>query len=126
MTRIAARTPADIVVIGVLLIAIGMTFGRFWGPGAGQADTALVFVGDAEHSRLPLHVNTTLAVQGRIGVSTLRVADGGIHFVSSPCQHKLCVRAGVLHRGHDAAACVPNRVSVALQGGTSEYDSINF
>lgn len=126
MTGINRQTPADIVVIGVLLIAIGMAFGRWWGPAAGEADAAVVFVGGNEQTRLPLHVDATVAVTGRLGVSTLQVADGGVRFVSSPCRHKLCVRAGTLHRGHDAAACVPNRVSVALYGGTREYDSINF
>ena len=126
MSTATQRTPADFVVIGALLVGIGMAFGQWWAPRAGQADTALVFVGSTEQSRLPLHVDTVLDVSGAIGISRIQVADGGVAFVAGPCKHKLCLRAGTLRRGHDAAACVPNRVSVALTGGAREYDSINF
>ena len=120
------RRPADLVVVGILLLGVGMAFGQWWAPAAGPADTALVFVGGHEHARLPLAVDTRLAVNGAIGVSHLQGANGAIRFVDSPCGHKLCIRAGNLRRGHDAAACVPNRVSVALTGGQRDYDSINF
>ena len=126
MTTNPQRTHADLVVIGLLLVGVGMAFGQWWAPQAGPADTALVFVGGGEYARLPLHVDTRLEVAGAIGISRLQVADGGIRFADSPCRHKLCVRAGFLRHGHDAAACVPNRVSVALTGGNRSYDSINF
>lgn len=126
MTLATDRTAADLLIIGLLLAGIGMAFGRWWVPQAGHADTAIIFVGGNEYEQLPLHIDTQIDVAGSIGVSRLRVAQGGVQFVDSPCRHKLCVRAGTLRRGFDAAACVPNRVSVALHGGNREFDSINF
>lgn len=42
--------------------------------------------------------------------------DGGIYFASSDCPDQLCVRSGILRRRGDFAACLPNKVTITLEG----------
>lgn len=126
MTALAQRTPADLLLAGLLGMAIALAFVRLWAGAAGTPSHAVVYVGDAAFASLPLDQDQTLRVPGRLGDSLIAVEGGGVRFVDSPCSHKLCMRAGLLRQRHEAAACVPNRVSVGLSGGQSEYDGVNF
>lgn len=121
----ALRTPADLVVAGTLLAAIAVSLVQIWGGAGARATHAIVYIGDTAHAELPLDQPARLSVPGRLGNSVIEVADGAVHFVESPCSHKLCLRAGQLRHAHEAAACVPNRVSIALRGGQSDYDGVN-
>ena len=44
----------------------------------------------------------------------LRVEDGGIAFIDSPCPDHLCEGFGVLRNTGDWAACLPARASVTV------------
>ena len=48
----------------------------------------------------------------------------GAHFVSSPCPDKICVNKGIIKRAGESAVCLPQRVSVRIEGGDSEIDSV--
>ena len=53
---------------------------------------------------------------------TVSVAPGEIRFASSDCRGQDCVRCGVLTKAGQAAACVPNKVLVMLEGEKAEGD----
>jgi len=70
----------------------------------------------------PNYVKRVIGIPG----DTVEIHDGAVRFVSSPCAGKLCVHAGWLKNGNDFTACLPNRVSIAVIGGSEGYDSVNF
>jgi hypothetical protein len=62
-------------------------------------------------------------VRGALGITTVKVEDGHIEFVSSPCPHRICVERGkVVHEG-DYIVCVPNGVSARIEG-RSAFDAV--
>ena len=62
----------------------------------------------------------TLEVNGAV----IELDKDGAHFVSSPCPDKICVNKGIIKRAGDSAVCLPQRVSVRIEGGDSEIDSV--
>lgn len=115
---------ADALMIAALMAVIGALYGHYWTTSA--ARQARVTVSGQPPMTVDLAVDQQFSVHGRIGHSTLEVADGRIRFVDSPCRHQVCVRSGWQSRAMDATACLPNRVSITLVGGDPEYDAVNF
>lgn len=81
--------------------------------------------GQLAHS-LALDQNKTLTVSGPQGDTVIEVDDGAVRFVSSPCPHKHCLRAGWLRRSSAVAFCLPNHIGLQLINAQTQYDSINF
>lgn len=91
-----------------------------------QASLAIVHTDSNKVLRLSLHENHSHHITGRLGDSTLEVLDGKIRFKDSPCKRRVCTHAGWLKESGEAAACLPNGISVVLHSDTPRYDSINF
>ena len=56
--------------------------------------------------------------------AVIELDKDGAHFVSSPCPDRICVNKGIIKRAGDSAVCLPQRVSVRIEGGDSEIDSV--
>lgn len=50
----------------------------------------------------------------------IRVEENTVKFESSSCPDKLCIKSGALSKAGDIAACVPNKVVVAIKGKKSK------
>ena len=56
--------------------------------------------------------------------AVIELDKDGAHFVSSPCPDKICVNKEIIKRAGESAVCLPQRVSVRIEGGDSEIDSV--
>ena len=71
------------------------------------------------HSRkwiFPLDAEETISVAGPLGDTIVRIHGGQAWVESSPCDNKICVAAGRLHKRGEFAACLPNIVLVMIEG----------
>ncbi|MDX9741326.1 MAG: NusG domain II-containing protein [Gammaproteobacteria bacterium] len=118
-------TTGDFVIVAAALLLLGWLYAQHWG-GGGAAEFALVVDGSGQEMRIPLSVNRTLEIEGPLGVSVVEIDEGAARFVSSPCSNQYCVHNGWLRAGGALAACLPNRIVLALAGGDEHWDSINF
>jgi hypothetical protein len=60
----------------------------------------------------------TVSVSGPLGDTVVEIRDGRARIARSPCPGQDCVRAGWIHGAGAASACLPNRVSVRIEGGS--------
>ncbi|HEY1076651.1 MAG TPA: NusG domain II-containing protein [Fontimonas sp.] len=119
-------TRGDLLAIAGAAVLVGALFARYWQPPV-AATQFEIRVGGEPQARYALDVDREIRVDGRAGVSVLKVENGRVRFVSSPCRNKVCVHGGWLSHSGDAAACLPNRVSIALSGtGGDGLDAISF
>ncbi|MBI2382646.1 MAG: NusG domain II-containing protein [Gammaproteobacteria bacterium] len=119
-------TVADRIVVVAASLLVGILFARYWGPAVPAAAVELRS-GREVVARYPLDRDRRVDVQGRLGVSVLDIRDGRVRFIASPCRNKVCIHAGWLRHSGEAAACLPNRVSVSLIGGVeAEFDAVAF
>jgi hypothetical protein len=107
-------TRTDLFVITLCAALIGTAFARTWA--SSSAGWVEVRSGDAMVGRYALDEDRDVTVHGRLGDSHLRIEGGRVRFIDSPCPNKVCVHAGWLEHGGDAAACIPNGVSIRLGG----------
>lgn len=119
-------TPGDAAVIALAAALVGGLFAAFWGPPA-PAAWAEVRSGDVIVGRYALDRARTVEVAGRLGASRLALEPGRARFVTGPCRNQVCVHSGWLRHDGEAAACLPNGVSVALSGGAmASLDAISY
>lgn len=54
------------------------------------------------------------------------VEDGTVYMKEADCPDKLCIRQGKISRTGESIICLPNRVTVTIEGdGKQEYDVIS-
>jgi hypothetical protein len=115
---------ADIVVIVLLAALVGWSAAAWWSPARGTATDVEIRSGRDLVGRYSLLEAQQLEVEGRAGISEIHIHGGRARFVAGPCRNKVCVHSGWLSQGGDAAACVPNGVSMRLTGSRSEFDGL--
>jgi len=111
-------TPADLLlVLGVLALAVVLIL-EPWGRAArGSASEVVVEVNGREVMRVSLgEGDGEYEVEGFRGPSRFRVESGGVRMVDSDCPDKLCVGMGQVSRTGQAVVCLPNRVTLRLEG----------
>lgn len=118
-------TRADWGVVLFALVLVPSLYINFWGRDT-EGDAVRIRAAGADEIVASLHRDRELKVDGPLGTSVIEIRDGRARFTASPCRNKQCVHAGWLERGGEFAACLPNRISVAVVGSELRYDSINF
>ena len=114
-------TPADRILIAVLLIACGVSL--VWSRGTQQdGGTARVEVDGQLVGVYALDRERTLDVQGAVGRTVLRLGGGQVRVESAPCQNQLCRQQGPISRRGQILVCVPNRVVVSVGGTAARAD----
>jgi len=107
---------ADIILF-ILLIAAAAA-GIVLMSGAGSGSVAVVRVDGVVTRQVDLGVDQTF----RVGDVQLQVKDGAIAFIASDCPNKECIHAGWLKTPGSSAACLPNRVSVTIEGAGEQQE----
>ncbi len=116
----------DIIVIVLALATLPFLYSAFWGPNHRGTD-ASVQVANEKPQQFSLLRDHTLSVEGSLGESLIRIKNGKVAFIQSPCKNKQCIHKGWLSKNGEASACLPNRISLSVIGQSlSRYDSINF
>ena len=115
-------TVPDLVVIG-LLILLGVYFLASAETPSGLGHTVIIKSMTGETLTLDINRDQTFEVEGPLGKTSVRIADGAAEFISSPCPHDLCVSRGRVSKAGQWIACLPNGV-IARISGQAEYDGI--
>ncbi|MES0874024.1 NusG domain II-containing protein [Sinimarinibacterium thermocellulolyticum] len=115
----------DVLAIALASALVGALYAHFWQPAVAATHVELR-VGGVDAGRYALNEAREIRVDGRLGPSVLKIEDGRVRFLRSPCRNQVCVHSGWLQRGGDAAACLPNRVSISLVGGDVPLDGIAY
>ena len=118
-------TKGDIVLLILALAILSGVFATLW-RNDGHGAEVVIFVEGQRWARLNLFQNQEIHVPGILGDSHIRVFNGQVRFIDSPCPNKLCVHTGWLTQGGENATCLPNRVSMQILGSDPRFDSINF
>lgn len=111
-----------LLLVGILCACAALMFAL-----RGQsAATAAVYHDGELVARLPLsRAGEYLWREGEAFVR-VRVEDGQARVAESSCPDGLCVRMGATSRAGAAIVCLPNRVSVVLEGGGRALDAVSY
>ncbi len=104
-----------ILIVSLLLLA-GILYFLFSANGEAGA-WAVVRVDGEETARYPLAIDGTFPLNG--GTNILVIDSGDAYLSDADCPDKLCVRQGRVHYTGQVITCLPNRLTVTIEGGES-------
>ena len=107
---------ADLIVIAALLLLSGILFLALR-LGRREGGVAVVRVDGVETERHLLSVDGVFPLNG--GSNILVIEDGQAWLSEANCPDLLCVRQGKVHYTGEVITCLPNRLTVTVEGGDS-------
>lgn len=108
------------VILALLLLAGGTALVLRLGREAGGV--AVVRVDGQETERHPLAVDGVFPLNG--GTNILVIEDGEAWLSEADCPDLLCVKQGKVRYTGQTITCLPNRLTVTVEGG--ESDGVDF
>lgn len=107
----------DLILIAALLLLSGVLY-LVLRAGRQEGGVAVVRVNGVETERHSLSVNGTFPLNG--GSNILVIRDGQAWLSEANCPDLLCVKQGRVHYTGQVITCLPNRVTVTVEGGESD------
>jgi len=92
----------------------------------GVADKAVIRSGGKIFREIPLSRDQIIEVPGPLGFSKIAIHNRQARIAADPSPRQYCVRQGWLKQAGEISICLPNQVSVELNGGNKRYDSLNY
>jgi Uncharacterized protein conserved in bacteria len=104
---------SDIVLYGLLILAAIALFI----PTLRQKSPEYVFISSEEGVyRYSLKTDRVVTVSGPLGESEVEIRNGEARISASPCPNQTCVRQGAVKHEGGMCVCLPNRVSIRVEG----------
>jgi hypothetical protein len=111
-----ADTAVFVVVFAVTAICVLKVYG-------GSRDGARLHIQGTGGSWVyPMDRTERVEIPGPLGRTVVELSGGGARVISSPCANKTCIASGTIHRRGQWAACLPNGVSLTIEGENTEPD----
>lgn len=124
---LSLTTPIDRMILMGSFIFLVWLYSYYWGGNTQSSHYALIMVANQTPIRVNLQEIKQLSFQGSLGESLIEVKEGNIRFITSPCQHKHCVRTGWLPQKGNFVACLPNQVSITLYDARlTQFDAVVY
>jgi hypothetical protein len=101
---------ALLLIAGVLYLALNL--------GRQEGGVAVVRVDGVETERHSLAVSGTFPLNG--GSNILVIEDGAAWLSDANCPDHICVKQGKIHYTGQVITCLPNRLTVTVEGGESD------
>ncbi len=119
--RSHAPTPADLVVIALLLASVPLA--RFWRPER-AGSTRLEIQSAAGLEAVDARIDRDLEVTGPVGVTVVRIHSGQAWIARAPCRNRVCQRMGRVTGAGRSLVCIPNRVVVRFAAHDPSVDGV--
>ena len=107
----------DLIVIGSLLV-LALALYLVLGASRTEGGVVVVRVDGVETERHALSADGTYPLNG--GSNILVIAEGKAWLSEANCPDLLCVKQGKIHYTGQSIICLPNRLTVTVEGGESD------
>ncbi len=115
---------ADIVLFIVLIIfGAGLSVPAVMYRGSG--DTVKVTVNGELFGTYRLSEDKEVEVKKNGNTNVVRIEGGKVLMESSTCRNQICVHTGKITHSGQSIVCLPNRVSVTIEGKGDGYDAVS-
>ena len=108
---------ADFIVLGFV---VGLLL--VWCAFISGGEKVSIYVDGEVYKTLSLKENTKLKIETEYGKTTVVIDDGRVYIKETNCPNKLCQK-GAISRAGQSIVCLPNRVSIVVEGKTKETEA---
>jgi hypothetical protein len=116
--------PGDWILLGLSGLLVCALALHAWRSPAG--DHVIVRAGGKVFAEISLARDGLIQVPGPLGQTSVELARHRVRIARDPGPRQFCVKQGWLSQAGQAALCLPNQVSVEINGASRIYDSLNY
>ena len=116
---------ADIVLF-ILLVLLGgaLAFPALFMSSGG--DTVKVTVNGKLYGTYKLSEDKEITISKSGHINKFRIKDGTVDMIKASCKNQICVHEAKISRSGQSIVCLPNRVSIVIEGkGGDDYDTVS-
>lgn len=112
----------DFILIGfIIVVAIVCLF--IYNNGSQNGDYVVVRVNGEEVNRYSLSQDNTYKLNG--GSNILVIENNCAYLIDANCPDKLCVKQGKIKHINQCITCLPNKLTVSIEGDDEGADFVN-
>ncbi len=115
---------ADIILFAVLVL-IGITVSLFPVFMNTSGEDVRIEVGGELYGLYDLQEDQEITIRQNGHTNKIIIKDGTVSMDFSDCPNQICVEHRAIHETNEQIVCLPNRVSVSIEGGTGGVDVIS-
>lgn len=108
---------ADAAVLGFVIVLM-----LVWKCFSAGGERVCIYVDSKEYKTVSLNENITINIETEYGKNTVTVRDGKVFIDEADCPDKLC-QNGKISKAGQSIVCLPNRVSVLIEGKAKEKEA---
>jgi len=124
--KIPLASRGDIILILSLLAAAALIFAFSLFSGGGEGARAVVSVNGEKEVVLPLEKDTEYTVSADGHTNVICIEDGEVFMHLASCPDGYCIEQGRISKTGEMIVCLPNRVTVAIEGAEEEFDAVAY
>ncbi len=113
---------ADIVLL-IFLIAAGLIFTCFAVRGE-EGKRAVVTVDGTIYGEYDLAHDQDVTIRQNGHYNQFIIRDGSVQMIDADCANRDCIRQGAVRTTSRSIICLPNKVSITIEGGTGDVDVV--
>ena len=116
--------PLDILFFVIFVSVIVFSFINLQNK---KGSRSYVYITSPEESFIyPLNKNGEYHIKGSLGESVIKIEDGSVSFLSSPCPNKTCITSGAIRYNRQWNACLPNGIMIRIENsGEDIIDAVS-
>lgn len=117
---------ADWVILIVVVVLAALPLLTLLPPAAlaAPAANAVVRQNGAIIRSLPLGQDAQVVIDGGAGTNTIEIANGAASITHASCPDGVCMRMGHKSRTGEMLVCLPNNLTVTIEGAPSGIDAV--
>lgn len=109
----------DIILIAGCLILAAVLFAAYR-LSSDEGTYAVVRIDGNQVASYSLNVEGTYELNG--GTNTIVIEKGSVYMEEADCPDGICISQGKIHLTGQCITCLPNRVTVTVEGGERDVD----
>ena len=113
---------ADIVLL-IVLAAVGIALALFSMRGT-VGQKVVVSVNGKEYGVYSLDVDREVTIEHDGHINKFSISAGEVQMTEASCPNHDCIHMGKISKTNQTIVCLPNRVSITIEGGESDVDVI--
>lgn len=116
----------DIIIIISLLALAALLFVLSLATGGSDGAQAVVSVNGRTEAVLPLDKDAEYIVSSEGHVNVICVENGVVFMRSADCPDGYCIEQGAISKTGEMIVCLPNRVTVTIDGSEEQLDAVAY
>ena len=113
----------DFILIVVVLIVIGSTFGINYFVNNKSAENIEIYVDNELYKTYSIDDEEEIKIENEKGYNLVKIHDHGVEIIEASCPDKVCVHSGFITKPSESIVCLPNKVHIKITSDDDNHEN---